>query len=123
MNATGHLVTQRVRILPRTPPPLPALLPSRTSTPNPESSSHNLPHLPLTNPFKAMKHKSSDNLSVIPSLANAGRVVLDGEVVVGAGELGVTGSLRVRRVGEELRGIGWSSKGEIVVGPPIPEFK
>ena len=54
---------------------------------------------------------------------DAGRVVLDGEITVGSGELGVVGSLRIRRVGNELRGIGWSTKGEIIVGPLIPEFK
>ena len=118
---TGHLVTQRIRILPRAPPLLPALLPSRTSTPNTESSSsHNLPHIPLPNPFKTVKHKSSDN---VLSLVDAGRVVLDGEVVVGSGGLGVVGSLRIRRVGDELRGIVWNTEGEIVVSRLISGFK
>ena len=54
---------------------------------------------------------------------DAGRVVLDGEIVVGSGGLGIVGSLRIRRVGDELRGIVWSTEGEIVVSHLIRGFK
>lgn len=67
-----------------------------------------------------MKIKSSDNLSVVPSVADAGRVVLDGEVAIG--EVGVVETLRVRRVGEEIHGVGWNSKGETIVRAFVANF-
>jgi hypothetical protein len=96
---------QQLRLLPRAP------LHPLSEVQSPASSSHNLTSLPLPNPFKAMKHKSSDNVSLIPSFAGAGRIVLGDET--DAGQLLLQGAfvaLRTRSSGGKLRGIAWTDR-------------
>jgi hypothetical protein len=100
---------QQLRLLPRVP------LPSVHEVQSPESSSHNLTSLPLPNPFKAMIHRSSDNVSLIPSFADAGRIVLGDET--DNGELFSQGtfiSMRTHSSGDILRSIAWTDREMIV---------
>jgi len=100
---------QQLRLLPRVP------LPSAPEVQSPESSSHHLTSLPLPNPFKAMIHRSSDNVSLIPSFVDAGRIVLSDET--DTGELFSQGkfvSMRTHSSGDMLRGIAWTDREMIV---------
>lgn len=114
IDARGHLITQSLRILPRiAPPPNPEVL-------NPESSSHNIANLPLPNPFKGLKHKSSDNVSVVPTLVDAGRVILDEEVDICDLLIGETFvSSRMRSVKGSFRGAVWTDQQLVVSKSPF----
>jgi len=105
----GHFIVQQLRLLPRVP------LPPHPEVQSPGSSSHNLTSLPLPNPFKAMIHRSSDNVSLIPSFADAGRIVLGDET--DTGELfsqGTFVSMRTHSDGDKLRSIAWTDQAIVV---------
>lgn len=58
-----------------------------------------------------MIHKSSDNVSLISSLSDAGRIVLGDET--DAGEFlpqGIFVSMRTRSSGDKLRSIAWTDR-------------
>ena len=58
-----------------------------------------------------MIHKSSDNVSLIPSLSDASRIVLGDET--DAGEFlseGIFVSMRTRLLGDKLRSIAWTER-------------
>ena len=93
---------RQLRLLPRVP------LPPPSEVQSPGSSSLNLA---LPNPFKAMKQKSSDNVSLIPSFASAGRVVLGDKTDAGdLLPLGTFVALRTHSSGARLRGVVWTDQ-------------
>ena len=113
LDANGHFLVRQLRLLPRVP------LPAPSEVQSPGSSSHNLASLPLPNPFKAMIHRSSDNVSIIPNFAGAGRIVLGDET--DAGELLPQGTFvasRTRSSEGRLRGIVWTDQ-EITVSAAV----
>jgi hypothetical protein len=68
-------------------------------------------------------HKSSDNVSVIPSPADAGRIVLGDET--DAGELvpqGTFVSMRTRCIGDKLGCIAWTDQEILVSHILISQF-
>lgn len=105
INPEGHFITQNLRILPRMLLPLPNL---RT----PESSTLNLPSLPLPNPFKKQK---SDEVPLGLTPADAGRAVL-GDVIDGGLTISqaILVSSRVRVAQEKLLGLIWTEEDLIV---------
>lgn len=105
VDTKGHFMTQKIRILPRASP-----LPQGIQSPG--SSSHNLT---LPNPFKAMKQKSSDNLSLAPAPLDPGRIILDDNLDAGVLLPQTFVSLKSRSFGSKLRGVAWTNR-ELTVG-------
>ncbi|RDX48877.1 WD40 repeat-like protein [Lentinus brumalis] len=104
-NPSGHLVSRSLKISDPLPPPPPDLPESHSST-----------HLPLPNPFKALKSLSTDHIHDTAKDAAPERVDLGYEV--DNGELGLTEpllGLRAHDGGDVVRLCAWSAHELLIV--------
>lgn len=110
INTNGHFVARGLQLLPRVPVQMDAFVPETQST--------NLVSIPLPNPFKALKPRSTEPSSDLSR--EVGRVALDDERDLG--ELLASGSpsgFRLRSSNGKMIAIAWSQQELTVSDPPI----
>jgi hypothetical protein len=104
ISSLGHLISQKLRLLPRIP---------ASEVQSQEPLTHNV-SLPLPNPFKGMISKSTEHIP-LKEQRDFGRVEVDQECDAGEILVGVSVSgLRIRKVDYKFRGLIWSEQ-ELVV--------